>query len=72
MFDDGRSKKVVFSISDGTAVYPAEFRNVIELFVKADIGIAQMPCPELRCLGLDRGNIMEQRLPLWQRILVFV
>ena len=39
MFDDGRSKKVVFiahcflnqnSISDGTAVYPAVFRNVIE------------------------------------------
>lgn len=66
MFEDGRSKKVVFiahcflnqnSISDGTAVYPAVFRNVIELFMKADIGIAQMPCPELCCLGLDRGNI---------------
>lgn len=37
MFEDGRSKKVVFiahcflnqnSISDGTAVYPAVFRNV--------------------------------------------
>ena len=46
MFDDERSKKVVFiahcllnqnSISDGTAVYPAMFRNVIELFMKADM-----------------------------------
>ena len=46
MFEDGRSKKVVFiahcflnqnAISDGTAVYPAMFRNVIELFMRADI-----------------------------------
>ena len=73
MFDDGRSKKVVFiahcflnqnSISDGTAVYPAMFRNVIELFMKADIGIAQMPCPELCCLGLDRGNIYGVDVPV--------
>ena len=73
MFDDGRSKKVVFiahcflnqnSISDGTAVYPAMFRNVIELFMKADIGIAQMPCPELCCLGLDRGNIYGADAPI--------
>ena len=73
MFDDERSKKVVFiahcllnqnSISDGTAVYPAMFRNVIELFMKADIGIAQMPCPELCCLGLDRGNIYGADAPI--------
>lgn len=66
MFDDGRSKKVVFiahcflnqnAISDGTAVYPAAFREVIDFFLKADVGIVQMPCPELCCLGLDRGNI---------------
>lgn len=66
MFKDGRSKKVVFiahcflnqnSISDGTAVYPAAFEEVVEFFIKADIGIVQMPCPELCCLGLDRGNI---------------
>lgn len=66
MFDDGRSKKVVFiahcflnqnSISDGTAVYPAAFKEVINFFLKADIGIVQMPCPEFCCLGLDRGNI---------------
>ena len=66
MFKDGRSKKVVFiahcflnqnAISDGTAVYPAAFKDVIEFFIKNDIGIVQMPCHELCCLGLDRGNI---------------
>lgn len=66
MFDDGRSKRVIFiahcllnqnSISDGTAVYPAAFKDVINFFLNADIGIIQMPCPEFCCLGLDRGNI---------------
>ncbi len=66
MFEDGRSKRVVFiahcflnqnAISDGTAVYPAAFKEVVDFFLEADIGIVQMPCPELICLGLDRGNI---------------
>ena len=66
MFNDGRSKRVVFvahcflnqnSISDGTAVYPAAFKDLVGFFLNADIGIVQMPCPELCCLGLDRGNI---------------
>ena len=66
MFNDGRSKRVVLvahcflnqnSISDGTAVYPAAFKDLVVFFLNADIGIVQMPCPELCCLGLDRGNI---------------
>lgn len=66
MFNDGRSKRIVFiahcllnqnSISDGTAVCPAGFKDMIDYFLDADIGIVQMPCPELSCLGLDRGNI---------------
>lgn len=66
MFNDGRSKRVVFiahcllnqnSISDGTAVCPAGFKEIIDYFLNADIGIVQMPCPEFSCLGLDRGNI---------------
>ena len=66
MFTDIRSKKVVFmahcllnqnSISDGTAVHPAAFKDIINLFMDNDIGIVQLPCPELCCLGLDRGNI---------------
>ena len=65
MFEDGRSKKVIFiahcilnqnSISDGTAVFPAAFKDVIKILLDADIGIVQMPCPELCCLGLNRGN----------------
>lgn len=66
MFSDGRSKKVVFlahcllnqnAISDGTAVYPAAFREMVDTFLDADVGIVQLPCPELCCLGLDRGDI---------------
>lgn len=66
MFNDKRSKKVVFiahcflnqnAISDGTAVYPAAFKDIVEFFLNADVGIIQMPCPEFCCLGLDRGNI---------------
>lgn len=66
MFTDGRSKRVVFiahcllnqnSISDGTAVYPAAFKDIINIFLDEDIGIVQLPCPELSCLGIDRGNV---------------
>ena len=66
MFTDVRSQKVVLiahcllnqnSISDVTAVYPAAFKDMIKMFLDADVGIVQMPCPELCCLGLDRGNI---------------
>ena len=48
MFTDGRSRKVVFvahcllnqnSISDGTAVYPAAFREVVETLLDAEVGI---------------------------------
>ena len=65
MFTDGRSRKVIFtahcflnqnSISDGTAVYPACFKGLIDCLTENDIGIIQMPCPELMCLGLDRKN----------------
>lgn len=65
MYTDGRSKKIALvahcllnqnSISDGTAVYPAAFKDVIYTLLDADIGIVQLPCPELCCLGLDRGN----------------
>ena len=66
MFNDGRSKRVVFvahcflnqnAISDGTAVYPAAFKGVVDFFLNTDVSIIQMPCPEFCCLGLDRGNI---------------
>ena len=65
MFTDGRSRQVVFiahcllnqnAISDGTAVFPAAFSEIIKLLLDAEVGIVQLPCPELSCLGLDRGN----------------
>ena len=65
MFTDSRSKKVVLvahcilnqnSISDGTADYLGTFRDVVNLLLESDVGMIQMPCPELLCLGLDRGN----------------
>ena len=66
MFTDGRSKKVIFlahcllnqnAISDGTAVCPAAFGELIQLPLDHEVGVVQMPCPELCCLGLDRGDV---------------
>ena len=65
MYSDGRSRKIIFiahcflnqnAISDGTAIFPAAFREVVDFFLDRDISIYQMPCPEFTCLGLDRGN----------------
>ena len=73
MFTDGRSKKVIFlahcllnqnAISDGTAVYPAAFRELVQLLLDREVGIVQMPCPELCCLGLDRGNVHGAERPV--------
>ncbi len=73
MFHDLRSRRVVFvahcflnqnAISDGTAVYPAAFQEMIDCFLENDIGIVQMPCPELCCLGLDRGNVRGAESPV--------
>lgn len=65
MFEDKRSKQILLlahcllnqnSISDGTADFPGQFREVIDLIIEKHIGILQLPCPELLCLGLDRGD----------------
>ena len=73
MFTDGRSKKVVFlvhcllnqnAISDGTAAYPAAFQELIRFFLDNEVGIVQLPCPELCCLGLDRGNVLGAQSPV--------
>ena len=65
MFQDGRSQKVAFlahcllnqnAISDGTAVRPAGFPEMLSYRLEHGVGIVQLPCPELRCLGLDRGD----------------
>lgn len=73
MFTDIRSKRVIFvahcmlnqnSISDGTADYPSAHADVIRALMDAQVGIVQMPCPELCCLGLDRGNIYGAESPV--------
>ncbi len=65
MFDDRRSKKLVLvahcvlnqnAISDGTADFPSQFREIVELLSEHEVGIVQLPCPELSCLGLDRQD----------------
>ena len=65
MFTDGRSKRVIFlahcllnqnAISDGTAEAPAAHREILRTVLDARVGVVQMPCPELCCLGLDRGD----------------
>ena len=66
MFHDKRSKKVVFiahcllnqnSISDGTAVYPAAFKEVIDFFFFFYVVIVHMLCLDFWCFGLYRCNI---------------
>ncbi len=52
------------SISDGTADYPGAHVDVIRALMDAQVGIVQMPCPELCCLGLDRGNIYGAESPV--------
>ena len=73
MFTDGRSKRVIFlahcllnqnAISDGTAVCPAAFGELIQLLLDHEVGIVQMPCPELYCLGLDRGDVHGAERPV--------
>jgi len=75
MFTDARSKKIVFvahcllnqnSISDGTATWPGSAKHVVALLLESEVGIVQLPCPELNCLGLDRGNPDGSKSPLLQ------
>jgi predicted secreted protein len=63
MFDDKRSKKIIFvahcilnqnSKLDGCAHFSGAIDPVVQILVDAGIGIIQMPCPELLCLSLDR------------------
>lgn len=73
MFDDKRSKSVVFvahcilnqnSISDGTATHSGMVNTIVDMFQQSAVGIVQMPCPELHCLGLDRGDLKGGFRPL--------
>ena len=39
---------------DGCAHYPGAMAEAVAELVGSGVGIVQLPCPELRCLGLDR------------------
>ncbi len=73
MFEDQRSKTVIFvahcilnqnSISDGTADHPGCIKEIMDLLIASKMGIIQMPCPELHCLGLDRGDVNGNTRPV--------
>ncbi|MFC0875778.1 CD3072 family TudS-related putative desulfidase [Saccharicrinis sp. FJH2] len=73
MFEDKRSKSIILlahciinqnAKSDGTASYGGTITELVDLINSIDIGIVQMPCPELHCLGLDRGDVNGSMRPV--------
>ncbi len=73
MFEDQRSRRVALvahcllnqnAISDGTAIHPCAHLEVVRTLLEEGIGILQMPCPELCCLGLDRGDPLGSQRPV--------
>ena len=63
MWNDQRSKRMVAVINcvinhsaraPECAVYPGLNSDVVDLLSKHGVGIIQMPCPEMVCLGLPR------------------
>lgn len=70
-FDDARSRKVIFvahcvinqnARCNGSAMTPSAMPGIAELLIANQIGIAQMPCPELGCLGLGREGMIYDQL----------
>jgi predicted secreted protein len=69
MFDDKRSKRVILVAHrilnqnakiDRCAHYPGAVREAAQMLIDSGVGIIQMPCPELICLGLDRQADREE------------
>lgn len=65
-FRDGRSRTVIFvphcalnqnARAAGAAERPAAVSELITGLLEREIGIVQMPCPELCAFGLDRAHI---------------
>jgi predicted secreted protein len=65
MFNDSRSKKVVLVAHcllnqnariDTCAFFPGAMGDIARALVDSGVGVLQMPCPELECLGLDRSG----------------
>ena len=60
---DNRSSRLVFLIEcllnqnaryTGAATCPAVDRDVLDILLQYDVGMAQIPCPEMACLGFAR------------------
>jgi predicted secreted protein len=65
MFEDQRSKKVIVVLHclfnqnariDECAYFPGAMGEAAQVLTDSGVGILQMPCPELICLGLDRSG----------------
>ena len=68
---DPRNGRLVFLIEclmnqnardDGAAESPACTKEVIKLLVDAEIGMVQIPCPEIACLGFERRRSSGQSI----------
>ncbi|MBS0242755.1 MAG: DUF523 domain-containing protein [Proteobacteria bacterium] len=73
MFSDERSRRVIFvshcilnsnTRADGHAGVPGVNQRVMELLMRMKVGVVQMPCPEMMCLGLDRGDVRGGERPV--------
>jgi len=82
-FNDGRSKKVIFvahciinqnARCNASAETPSAIPKIPECLLKRHIGIIQLPCPELGCLGLGREGLIYDQLstPGNRRYLKFI
>jgi predicted secreted protein len=40
----------------GAAVYPGYTKRLLDILLEHDVGIFQLPCPEMQCLGLLRSR----------------
>jgi predicted secreted protein len=65
MFEDQRSKKAILVLHcllnqnariARCAYFPGAMGEAAQAVVESGIGVLQMPCPELHCLGLDRSG----------------
>jgi len=68
---DPRSGRLVFLVEcllnqnardRGAAERPAATREVVDMLTNADIGMAQIQCPEIACLGFERTRARGQSI----------
>lgn len=79
-FRDSRSRKVVLvphcvlnqnARAAGAAERPSAVTELVTALLEREVGILQMPCPELYAFGLDRGHICvekELRVPAGRKL----